>query len=116
MPDKPEPIFETTITANHLEAVARSILQIARHIREDSEGRNMFFSEWDDGKNWYFDSSDIQKNLGLSYEFLKSFMQQYLDATENEENNLDTHEFIVHDKMFEYVKKKTKKNSRATKH
>ena len=104
------PEFKTSITAQQLELVAGAILQIARHIRGDSKGVNRFYNEWDSGKGWYFDESDVQKNLGLSYEFLKILMREYLAETEKEiPKNM---EFVVHEHMFEYRKKKTPKKRR----
>ena len=85
--------WATDVSASHLETSALLLNQIARHIRGGH-----FNTEWDSGKDWFFDSSDVQKNVFMVYDIMANLMRNYFDATDKKKGGV----FVVHDKMFKY--------------
>jgi hypothetical protein len=85
--------WATDVQASHLELCAQLLNQVASHIRGGH-----FNTEWDSGKDWYFDTSDVHKNIFMVYDLMRNLMRDCFDATDEKKGG----KFIVHDKMFKY--------------
>ena len=95
--DKVEKLWATDVPATHLELCANLLNQVARHIRDGH-----FYSEWDSGKDWYFDTSDVHKDIFMVYDVMRDLMRDCFDGTKEKGGK-----FMVHDAMFKYeVEKK----------
>ena len=105
--EAPRQSLETTVTADELRQCARLLNQVADHIRDGH-----FYTEWDLGKNWYFDNSDIDKDLGMVFQTMKILLTDNLKSMNENDDNGKT---IVNE-LFGYVSNDAKdKTSSKTK-
>ena len=93
--DKVEKQWATNVQASSLELCAGLLKQVARHIRDGH-----FYSEWDSGKGWYFDTSDVHKDIFLVYDVMKDLMT---DCFKGEDDDTKDGKFVVHKDMFDYI-------------
>ena len=92
---KVEKQWATNVQASHLELCASLLNQVARHIKDGH-----FYYGWDDGKDWYFDSSDVHKNIFMVYDMMRDLM---IDCFKGDGDDDKDGKFVVHKEMFDYI-------------
>jgi hypothetical protein len=97
--------LETEVTADELNLCALLLNQVADHIRDGN-----FYTEWDYRKGWYFDTSDIDKNLGMIFRTMKILLTDNLKRMNEDNNDGKT---IVND-LFDYVPNIDSKTNKAS--
>ena len=93
--DKVEKQWATNVEASHLELCGDLLKQVARHIKDGH-----FYYEWDNGKGWYFDTSDVHKDIFMVYEVMRDLM---IDCFKGDDDDDKDGKFIVHKEMFDYI-------------
>jgi hypothetical protein len=93
---KEEKQWATNVEASHLELAGDLLKQVARHIKDGH-----FYYGWDDGKGWYFDTSDVHKDIFMVYDTMRNLM---IDCFKGEEkDDSDDGKFVVNEQMFDYI-------------
>lgn len=95
--EEPRQGIATEVTADELRQCAGLLNQLSRHIRDGH-----FYTEWDSGKGWYFDESDIDKNLGLVFQTMKILLTDNLIRM----NENDKEGKTIVSELFDYIKNK----------
>lgn len=87
--------FPTQVDPESLRLCGKLLEQVSRHIRDGH-----FFVEWDHGKGWYFDESDVDKNIFMLYDQIVILIEDSVKA----KNKTDKKgKLIVHKQMIEYI-------------